>query len=366
MGVEGMMHQLPDSGEVFERRALHSGAGFPFQSRMLEQMVDLVNDPHANVGRLGALIGWNPLLARMIALRASDSCDLPGRVSSVQLALAVLESDTLRDTLKRAVATGANRHMTYSFHYCEELWNHSLTCALVAKTIARDTGRANPERAFIAGLVHDVGFLFLGNELPSAEAFHSSPWDPVADTGTFRAFTPPAMHEEAGSWMVQRWETIPGDVLTAVRYHHVPSKAENHRELVAIVHVADALCHRTFGGPMGKTPHVLDLDPQALNLLGLSSANRSAQETINDLTSRVRRAAPALNLKVRVLQQRLFETFEELPERERFLLALHYYEGVSFRSIAGILGASREDVTRYHAMAFERFHRVLGEVGEVL
>jgi RNA polymerase sigma factor (sigma-70 family) len=361
-----MMRQFPGSTNPFERRALHNGVAFPFQSRMLEQLVDLVNDPHANVGRLSALIGWNPLFARMIALRASDCCDMPGKVSNVHLATALLESSTLRDTLKHAVASGANRHITYSFHYCEELWHHSLACALVAKVLAVDTGRANPQKAFLAGLVHDVGFLFLGSELPSAEALHTSPWDPVTDLGKFRAYTPPAMHEEAGSWMVKRWETIPADVLAAVRHHHAPSHAGEHRELAAVIHVADTLCHHTFGGPMGKTAPVFQLDPQALAILGTETSGRSPQETMKELTLRIRHAAPALQLKVRVLQQRLFETFEELPEQERFLLALHYYEGISFRSIAGILGTSQEDVARHHAIAFERFLKVLAEVGEVL
>jgi HD-like signal output (HDOD) protein len=352
--------------EHFERRALHSGVGFPFQARMLEQMVDLVNDPHANVGRLGALLGWNPLLARMIALRASDYHDLPGRVSNVHLALALLGSNTLRETLKRAVATGANRHMTHSFHYCEELWNHSLSCALVAKTIAKETGVADPEVAFIAGLVHDVGFLFLGNELPSAESTHVPGWNPLSDSGKFRAFVPPALHEEAGSWMLERWETIPVGVLEAVRYHHAPMKARHAQQLTAVIHVADALCHHTFGGPMRKLPQPLQVDQEALALIGSLRSDQSAQVAIKAFVARIRRASPALNLKVRVLQQRLLETLEELPERGRFLLALHYYEGISFKGIAGILGVGKEEVTRCHADAFDRFQKVLLEVGEVL
>ena len=329
-------------GEEFERRALHNGVGFPFQARMLAHVVDLVNDPQTDIARLAALIGWNPLLARMIALRASDFYDLPGRVSNVNMALALLGTGALRDTLKRAVASGAHRHMTYSFHYCEELWNHSLTCAVVAKAIASEMRSADPEKAFIAGLAHDVGFLFLGNELPSVEASRSSAWDPTIDLGKFKAFIPPAMHEEAGSWMLKRWENLPRDVTEAVRHHHSPMKADRYRQLAAVVHVADALCHYTFGGPMGKTESGVHVDPQALELLGMHQRSDSTQETINSLTARIRRSAPALTLKVRVLQQRLFETFEELSERERFLLALHYYEGISFGSIAGILGIPAE------------------------
>jgi HD-like signal output (HDOD) protein len=355
-----------DNGrDLFERKALDSGVGFPFQARVLEYLVKLVNDPQASVSRLSALIGWNPLLARTVASKANSSCGLPGRVRDVNLALALLGPTTLRDTLRGAVAGSATRHIMYSFHYCEELWHHSLTCGLVAKAIATETGCADPQKAFIAGLVHDVGFLFLGDELPSAEAERQVPWAPASDSVTFRAFVPPALHEEAGAWMVAKWETLPEDVLEAVRYHHKPRFARRNQQLAAIVHVADALCHQTFSGPLGKSLHVLELETAAFALLGIHDASRSLTEAMRDLSDRVKRAAPALELKVRVVKQNLVEVFDQLPERERYLLALHYYEGISFAHIAGILGMNESEVLRLHDGAFARFRHVLDEVGEI-
>ena len=37
---------------TFERRALDTGASFPFKARVMEYVVDLVNDPGASASRL--------------------------------------------------------------------------------------------------------------------------------------------------------------------------------------------------------------------------------------------------------------------------------------------------------------------------
>ena len=40
----------------------------------------------------------------------------------------------------------------------------------------------------------------------------------------------------------------------AVRNHHAPTGNETDPILAAIVHVADVICHRLFGGPPGSKP----------------------------------------------------------------------------------------------------------------
>ena len=38
-------------------------------------------------------------------------------------------------------------------------WEHSLSCALVARRFARKIGYEDPERAYICGLLHDIGMI---------------------------------------------------------------------------------------------------------------------------------------------------------------------------------------------------------------
>jgi HD-like signal output (HDOD) protein len=325
----------------FEQKALQTGVLFPFKAKVLEYVVNLINDPQATVASMSAVIGWNPVLSRSLSAKANAVYGFPGRVRDVNLALALLGPRVIRETVKRLIASGATRHIVNSFEYCDSLWDHSLTCALVAKAVAAELGVVDADRAFIAGLVHDVGFLFLGDDLPLS------------------------LHEEAGSWMVDRWETLSPGIQDAVRHHHEPGRAQQDPLLAAVVHVADVVCHRLFGGPMGPEPQV-PFNSEALALLGLcGDVTEGDRFSTLPLQSSVLRRAPALKLKVDVLKQSLAGMYEELAESERVVLAMHYYEGIPIKGIAGVLGTSEEEIVGLHARAITHLRRVLLDIGEL-
>jgi HD-like signal output (HDOD) protein len=349
----------------FEQKALRTGVVFPLETKVLEYIVNLVNDPLATVARMSAVIGWSPVLARTLAAKANAVYGLPGRVRNVNLALVLLGSRVIQETVKRLIATGATRHIVNSFEYSESLWNHSLTCALVAKAVAAELGVVDPNRAFIAGLVHDVGFLFLGGDLPSPEAELHPERTQDLNTRRLHHPVPPSLHEEAGSWMVNRWETLSPEIQDAVRHHHEPGCAQQDPLLAAVVHVADVICHRLFDGPPGEEPDV-PCSTEAWTLLGLSGSRvEEAPMSTASLQASVLRRSPALKLKVDVMKEGLMEMFEELSERERIVLAMHYYEGISIKGIAGVLGASETGVIELHARAIAHLQRVLLDIGEL-
>lgn len=349
----------------FEQQALQTGVVFPFQAKVLEYVVNLVNDPLSTVARMSAVIGWNPVLARTLSAKANAAYGFPGCAQDINLALTLLGSPVIRETVKRLIASGATRHIVNSFEYCDSLWDHSLTCALVAKAVAAELGVVDPDRAFLAGLVHDVGFLFLGDELPSPEMEVLPEWAPELDVRHLPHPVPLSLHEEAGSWMVDRWETLSPEIQDAVRHHHEPGRAQQDPLLAAVVHVADVICHRHFGGPMGQEPDA-PFNAEALALLRLcESPEEGTSISTSSLQASVLRRAPALTLKVNVLKQSLAGIYEELAERERFVLAMHYYEGISIKGIAGVLGASEVEVVELHAKAITHLQRVLLEIGEL-
>ncbi|MBP1691023.1 MAG: putative signal transduction protein [Bacteroidetes bacterium] len=351
--------------DEFEHRALEEGAAFPFKARVLEYVIELVNDPRTPISRLAAVIGWNPILMRSLSASANNAFGLPGRVRDVNLALGLLGSETIRNTVKWAIASRATRHIVNSFHYCGDLWDHSLMCALVCRAVAVETGFSRVDQAFIGGLVHDIGFLFLGDDLPSTDGENPRDWTPERDHAQADCPIPPDMHEEAGSWMLDRWETLDADIRDAVRHHHAPTGAERNPALAAVVHVADVICHRLFGGPMGKLPNMA-YSARAFDALGLppTCAGHAIPERMIWLEQQAMQRAPALNLKVSVLKESMINSFEDLDEPERFLLALHYFEGLSLEGIAGVLGTTREHVVIMHSHALQRFVAMLTEFGE--
>lgn len=121
-------------------------------------------------------------------------------------------------------------------------WEHALGCALVSRHLARAVGFADPEKAYLAGLLHDFGILM---HLWLAPREFQEAWEKA------RAAHIPLQdaeeevlgvgHSETGRMLAERWRF--GDPLVAaIGGHHDVAKVTAHRSLVAIVALSDVLC----------------------------------------------------------------------------------------------------------------------------
>jgi putative nucleotidyltransferase with HDIG domain len=157
------------------------------------------------------------------------------------------------------------------------LWEHSFACALVSQQFARRIQHPDPERIYLAGLLHDLG-LILGlvvypAELRNAFALSQAESLPLQDAerATFGI-----THCETGALVAQEWR-LPPEVAEVIRSHHATEFHEG-QEAVAIVHLCDTLCQLGglgFGFPLmtevdfGEDPAwqvVLQARPQLHNL----------------------------------------------------------------------------------------------------
>jgi len=119
-----------------------------------------------DVAPLAALIGKDPVIAARV-IRAANSAYSAG----------VREVETLRDAVvrlgtraaagvavtaaTRALFDGEARAIQRTFRSSwERLWQHAVRTAAGARWLARQLGQGDPERAFLGGLLHDVGKTF--------------------------------------------------------------------------------------------------------------------------------------------------------------------------------------------------------------
>jgi putative nucleotidyltransferase with HDIG domain len=123
------------------------------------------------------------------------------------------------------------------------LWEHSLACALVSRKLARRLCYRDPERAYLAGLLHDIGILVnmmlmpdeYGNVIETATCMRR---EVVSVEQELLGFT----HAVTGEFLANAWH-LSEYVSEAVRRHHDPERASLDAELVSIVSVADRLTH---------------------------------------------------------------------------------------------------------------------------
>jgi putative nucleotidyltransferase with HDIG domain len=121
-------------------------------------------------------------------------------------------------------------------------WKHSLGCAMVCRKFSEKLAAADGEKAYMAGLLHDIGFIVnslifprefaaameqaLQQETPLHEAEYAS-----------MGFT----HCETGQALAEKWK-LADDIVEVVAYHHAIEQSRKAQPLVALVHLSDLLC----------------------------------------------------------------------------------------------------------------------------
>jgi HD-like signal output (HDOD) protein len=121
-------------------------------------------------------------------------------------------------------------------------WEHSLGCALVCRHFARKISYPDPGKAYLAGLLHDLGIIVnlwtLPAEFRASVELARSQGIPLHEAEqSVLGFT----HCDSGRLLADRWELSP-DLREVVLLHHTAHEAHAHAGLVAVVELSDLLC----------------------------------------------------------------------------------------------------------------------------
>jgi HD-like signal output (HDOD) protein len=142
-------------------------------------------------------------------------------------------------------------------------WEHSLGCGLVSRFCARKARFAEPERAYLAGLLHDLGELV--NMMSFQEEFRAAAQLARSEQIPLHQAERSALgftHCDTGKILAEHWR-LPEDIMEVVEHHHDVQQAKLHPVLVALVSLSDQLCQlHELGYDFNESPDwKLEEDP---------------------------------------------------------------------------------------------------------
>jgi putative nucleotidyltransferase with HDIG domain len=183
------------------------------------------------------LVGYDQAIAAKILRLANSS--YYGRqcyVSSLKDAILMLGDKRLIQTVMAACAT--TYYMRGSSRDERELWEHSVTTALISEIAARRLNYSGIFTLYTAALLHDIGKTIL--DLYSKIYLQSSLREIGDENGTVRAERRALGidHQELGGIIARRWK-FPPDIAAAIEHHHNPEKAGRYEEITSLVYLAD-------------------------------------------------------------------------------------------------------------------------------
>lgn len=230
------------------------------------EVLQTIDTGHAEVSTLQRLISKDQgLAARILQIANSPFYGMSGQIDTVKEACVLLGINTLRHL---TLACGVMDRFPAGYEGeldRRSLWRHAVAVGIAARALAA-LCRHDPDQAFTAGLLHDLGKLALDScfavqyaAVARYRAAHDCGWSTAENA--LLGFD----HSNVGARLAARW-CLPSATCAAISGHHAPDLAP--AALTDLVHLADVLCRGLGVGDDDDGP-VPPLAAAALQRLGL-------------------------------------------------------------------------------------------------
>ncbi len=201
-----------------------SMSDLPVFPRVVHKAMEILDNPNKTIADVSEVIKFDQgLVANILKLTNSAIFGLRQQVTDLDTALALLGNQKIRELLVTGAALPYLTRPLAGYEMSpEDLWVHSMGCAVISEVLSRRLGCPDASALFTAALLHDIGKIVLdiyvgprlGEVLITSKQqggnFSEAEW---AILGTD--------HAVAGSAILKNWD-FPPDICRAVRSHHDP------------------------------------------------------------------------------------------------------------------------------------------------
>ena len=232
--AELMTQAQKAADRLYERRLILEGLARPAQ----------------NARELAKLVHDDPTLSAEVINAASAPCSrLHQPVESVHRAVLLLGHVAVRSIAWRTcIAESANPDDSIADDLIDGLWRHSFAASRVTFALAKSLGLPRPDDVSIAALLHDIGkILYLQTWPAPAQALYRPVRFSDHEVLTEEENRLVVGHARLGGELARRWG-LPSEICQTIDRHHAPSYLKpghvvGNRPAIAVVHIADLLCH---------------------------------------------------------------------------------------------------------------------------
>jgi HD-like signal output (HDOD) protein len=246
----------------------------PIMPGIVSQVLAMTDNPDYGARHYEQVILQDAALAAKI-LRTANSPVFGGngRITCLNRALSQLGLNTLRSVCMTVAFQSALHNKSINKRFdAVYFWQHSLAVACASKVLACLKRHPQPEEAFLAGLLHDLGKLalcmFLSEEANRVfDRMQQQNLSQVDAEGECLGIT----HQEIGRMAAACW-SLPEIYIEPISKHHTPTEdIYEINALTAFVHVGNLLAHEIDRGASAPgAPQ--DADPLLLDYLAIPEA----------------------------------------------------------------------------------------------
>lgn len=218
---------------------------------VFNQIQRVINDPKVSAGHIASILAEDPAMSvKVLKLTNSAFYGLSRQIDSVKQAILIVGLEAIKNLVLSASVLDMfkGKNLDQDFH--EKFWRHSLAtgfcCRILARQI-RSRGVVDPDTAFSAGLLHDIGKMvvscFLRDEytrLKQEREVNQTATDYEIEERTL-GYT----HAQIGGFLASHWK-LPQRLGSSITFHHNPQQSDSGDALVYLVHLGNFLAKKAF------------------------------------------------------------------------------------------------------------------------
>ncbi|MBV1787841.1 HDOD domain-containing protein [Marinobacterium sp. D7] len=310
----GRMRKQPGGGEdvvaitrAVERftalrvqQRLEDTLGLPALAPTTQKIIMLRSDPDAGVDQLVPVVRLDPSLsAQVMSWAVSPYYAAPGKVNSIDEAIIRVLGFDLVVNLALGIAMGQVLKVPEEMpRGSTPYWQQSIYTATLCEKLARKIPLENRPKiglAYLAGLLHNFGYLVLGHLFQPQQAVLSRyvEANPHLEPVLIEQQVLNVTRDQIGGWLLESWN-LPEEVYSAIRQQQCEAPDGECASYAGLLQLSKQLLRREglADGP------IFGIDPELCERLGLSleqadDAVRELlgyQDDLNELTRTLSRA----------------------------------------------------------------------------
>jgi HD-like signal output (HDOD) protein len=254
------------------------------------KIIRLSSDSSSSTDELCDVIALDPsLAAQVVSWASSPYYGAPGSIESVEdaiirvLGFEMVMNLALGLSMKNAFKTPEEGPRHY-----QDFWLDSVTNAVLVESLVKAMPaekRPKIGHAYLAGLLHNFGFLAISTILPPHFSILSR-YQEANSHLPAELIEMQILHftkEQLGSWLLRYW-SLPDNIWTAIRYSKKPHYYGEHAILAKLLYVSHQLCND------------VEIEPEVLNQIGLSLEEAEAcQQEVYQSSTELHKMADLIN-----------------------------------------------------------------------
>lgn len=239
------------------------------------RLKNILDDPDFTMAEVAVVISQDPATTlRLLRMVNSSFYGFKGKVETISRAITLLGTQQVHDLVLATSVAQVFKGLSPDLMDMRKFWQSSVYCAVTSRMLASLVAGCDKERLFVAGLLRDIGHLFMYQAIPDlSEQALLAAREAGEPLHTIERTLIGFDYAKVGAEVLRTW-SLPESLWLITMFHVEPEKAEKYPLETALVHLGSVLTQAEENGVFNEGS--LTVQNSAWTVTGLSPEDCTA------------------------------------------------------------------------------------------